>query len=285
MAAATPAPEQLPNLFVVGAAKSGTTSLHRYLDAHAEISMSVPKEPRVFADTRWRERLGGYAEMFSTPGATIRGESSPRYTRFPISRHIPERVASTCPHARVIYIVRDPVDRIVADWLQRYAGMLEHRPLAAVLRDYDQPGNFYVAGSRYATQLEQWLRHFERERVLVIDQMDLRSRRTETLLRALRFLGVRPTLPSNLDTEFNVSKGTVRMTPAAARLWFTLEPATKRLPARLGERISASRLFPVESLGKPALPEETRAALARHLRGEAERLRELTGMAFASWSI
>jgi hypothetical protein len=275
----------LPNLFIIGAAKSGTTSLHHYLDAHPEISMSEPKEPRLFADAGWEGKLRDYAGMFPSPEAAVRGESSTRYTRFPVAQGIPERVASRCPDARLVYIVRDPVDRVVANWLQRYAGMLEHRSLVAVLRDLDQPGNFYVAASRYATQLEQWLEHFQRGRILVLDQEDLRRDRTETLLRVLRFLEVRPEVPPNLNAEFNLSQAKERMTPAAARLWFTLAPATRRLPASVRDYMSTSRLFPLEKLGKPALSDELRAELEAHLRGEADRFRNLTGMKFASWSV
>jgi hypothetical protein len=279
-------PQVLPNLFIIGAAKSGTTSLHRYLDAHPEISMSEPKEPRIFADARWQEKLPDYAAMFSSPGAPVRGESSTRYTRFPVSQGIPKRVASACPDARLIYVVRDPVDRIVANWVQRYAALIEHRSLDNVLKDLDQPANFYVSASRYATQIEQWLECFERERILVIDQGDLRRDRTRTLLEVLRFLEVEEEVPPNLDTEFNVSNSKERMTPAAARLWFAVgAPAARRLPAPVGRYISDSRLFPVEKVGKPALSDQLRAELTAELRGEADRFRDLTEMKFASWSV
>jgi hypothetical protein len=277
--------DPLPNLFIIGAAKCGTTSLHRYLDAHPEISMSEPKEPRVFADEVWRRRLGEYAGMFAAPEAPVRGESSTLYSRFPVVRGIPDRVASACPDASLIYVVRDPVERVVANWLQRYENRAEARQLAAALEDLDQPENQYVAASRYATQLEQWLRRFPRERVLVVDQADLHRSRAKTLLAVLRFLRVRPELPSNLDAEFNVSGAKRVMTPAAARRWFGLWPLTRKLPARIRDGLSRTPLFPVERVGSPALDDDLRTALAAELRGEADRFRELTGMAFASWTV
>jgi hypothetical protein len=281
----SPPSQPLPNLFIIGAAKSGTTSLHRYLDAHPEISMSEPKEPRLFADATWRSQLRDYAAMFSSPDAVVRGESSTRYTQFPIAQGIPQRIVSACPDARFIYMVRDPIDRVVANWLQGYAAMREHRSLPAVLKDLDQPGNPYVAGSRYATQLEQWLRHVDRERVLVLDQDELRRDRTETLLGVLRFLEVEPQVPAGVEAEFNPSNGKQRMTPAAARLWFSLAPLTRRLPEGARRRLAESRLFPVEKIGKPALDDALRASLTAELRGEADRFRDLTGMSFPSWSV
>ena len=275
----------LPNLFIIGAAKSGTTSLHGYLDAHPEISMSDPKEPRVFADPEWRDRVGEYTGMLSSPTAPVRGESSTFYTRFPIAREVPERVASKCPEARFIYVVRDPVERVVANWVQRYSQREEHRTLAGALANLDAPRNRYVAASRYATQLERWLRCFSRERILVVDQAGLRADRAQTLLEILRFLEVEPKLPANIDVELNVGETKEGMTAAAARAWSALQPATRRLPPRARASLARSPLFPAEKIGKPSLDDGLRARLEAELGEEADRFRALTGMEFASWSI
>ena len=276
---------QLPNLFLIGAAKSGTTSLHNYLDAHPEISMTRPKEPGFFATAAWRQRLPRYAALFSSPDAPVRGESSTLYTYHPIAQGIPERIASQCPDARLIYVVRDPIDRVVAHWVEDYAALREHRTLAGVLVDLDQPANRYVAPSRYATQLEQWLPWYEDNRLLIIDQEDLRHHRERVVLEALRFLEVDPEVPADLTFEMNVSGAKGSMTPAAARLWFILQPATRRLPGDLKKTLARSRLFPTRRIGKPALDDATRSALAAELGGEAARFRELTGMSFPTWTI
>jgi hypothetical protein len=275
----------LPNLFIIGAAKSGTTSLHRYLDAHPEISMSEPKEPLVFADEDWRERLAEFDQILPSRRAPVRGESSTIYTRFPIAEGVPERVAATCPAAKLVYIVRDPVERAVANWVQRRSNGFEHRALAAALADPHDPRNHYVAASRYATQLELWLEWFDRKRILILDQIELRRSRAETVLEVLRFLEVDPTVPENLATEFNATEEKRGMTPAAARVWLTLSPLTRRLPPELRRSLSESRLFPVGPIETPGLDGEIRAALARELSGEADRFRELSGMAFESWTV
>ena len=275
----------LPNLFIIGAAKSGTTSLHRYLDAHPEICMSEPKEPRLFAEPDWEARLPQYAAMLPAAAAPVRGESSTLYSRYPIVRGVPERIAATAPEARLIYMVRDPVERVLANWVQRYSRREEHRPLAAALSNLDDPRNRYVSASRYATQLEQWLRWFEPERILVIEQDQLRDDRAGTLTRVHRFLGVKPEVPANVGAEFNRSADKRGMTPAAARRWAALRPLTRRLPPRAGQLLSTSPLFPAERIGTPRIEPALRIALEGELRGEAERFRRLTGMAFAGWSI
>jgi hypothetical protein len=274
----------LPNLFVIGAAKCGTTSLHHYLDSHPDISMSSVKEPGLFSFTPWEERIAEYGPMFR-PDARIRGESSTRYTYYPNVQGIPQRIASRVPDARFIYMVRDPIDRAVAHYTQQYASVMEQRTLDSAIRDLDQPGNFYVAPSRYATQLERWLEVFDRERIMVIDHLDLLRRRAETVNAVFRFLGVEGGVALNLDTEFNVGESKERMTPAGARIWFMLLPIIKRFPPGARSRLSGSRIFPLERIGRPALSDRMRELLAAELKPEADRFRQLTGMAFEAWSV
>lgn len=106
-----------PNLVVIGAAKCGTTSLHRYLGRHPDIGMSHPKEPRHFVRADWEARLGEQ-RLFDRMGSTIRGESSTDYTKFPLWQDIPRRIHWVIPDAKLIYVVGDPVRRIVAQYVE-----------------------------------------------------------------------------------------------------------------------------------------------------------------------
>lgn len=281
----SPAPHvsQLPSLFVIGAAKCGTTSLHHYLDGHPEIEMA-PGEPELFLLTPWEQQVTRYERAF-TGTARIRGDASPRYTFFPAIQDVPRRVASLVPDAFMIYIVRDPVERVISHYMQAYAMVLEHRSLEVSLGDLDQPGNRYVAPSRYATQLEQWLEHFPADRILILEQDDLRHRRQDTLLAVFRFLGVEPMMPPNIDAELNVGQAKERMTPEGARLWFMLGPVLKRLPRGVATSLAGSRAFPLEQLRTPSLESELLAVLSAELKGEAARFRKLTGRPFEQWSV
>jgi hypothetical protein len=101
----------LPNLIVIGAMKAGTTSLHAYLSLHPEIFMSANKEPRFFTEEwNWHKGLEWYEAQFPER-VTIRGESTPDYTKLPEIRNVPERIHSLIPDVRLIYLVRDPIDR------------------------------------------------------------------------------------------------------------------------------------------------------------------------------
>ena len=99
----------LPNTFIIGAAKCGTTSLWLYLDAHPEIAFSANKEPAFFVRPHYRDELGLVRGLFRP--APVRGEASTVYTTHPVNSGVPERIRSLVPDAKLIYMVRDPVDR------------------------------------------------------------------------------------------------------------------------------------------------------------------------------
>ncbi len=273
----------LPNFFIIGAAKSGTTSLHGYLDAHPEVSMTSPKEPALLARAGWREELPRYESMFGSPGAPARGESSTRYTCFPLAQGIPERLRAACPDARLVYVVRDPIERVVSHYTHTYAMLREHGSLASALKDLDQPANPYVVQSRYATQLEQWREWHEAGRLLVVDQADLYGERERTVLEVLRFLDLDPARLPDVSAEANVNDERTMMAPATARLWMTASPLTRRLPGPVNRRMV--RALSRRQVAKPTLDPELRERLAAELRGEADRFRSLTGRQFPTWSI
>jgi hypothetical protein len=113
-----PSPEfasgALPNLIVVGAQKCGTSGLHFYLGHHPEIAMSSPKELNFFVVERnWSRGLDWYRGHFD-PEAAVRGESSPNYTTYPHHLGIPERMHEAVPGAKLIFLVRDPLERFLA---------------------------------------------------------------------------------------------------------------------------------------------------------------------------
>ena len=109
----------LPNLIVIGAAKCGTTSLHAYLDEHPEIAMSREKELHFFVDRKnWGRGIEWYEAQFDA-SAPVRGESSPGYSAYPLYEGVAERMARVVPDAKLVYLVRDPVERVVSHYTHR----------------------------------------------------------------------------------------------------------------------------------------------------------------------
>src|SRR2546421_11902695 len=114
----------LPNLLIIGARKGGTTSLHKYLALHPQIFMSKQKELSFFDERiRWQLGLEWYKSNFDA-SYLINGEASPQYARYPRTLGVPEKIKSVLGSPKLIYAIRDPVDRILSDYTQ----MVEWRP-------------------------------------------------------------------------------------------------------------------------------------------------------------
>ena len=278
----------LPNLLIIGAPKCGTTSLHFYLDQHPEITMSRKKELRYFVRDDWREQRDWYEQQFEGFDTPIRGEATPRYARYPTWTGVPERVRELIPNTKLIYVVGDPVERIRSHYTQQWSNG-DRRSFDELLEDWERPDNSLVAPSRYATQVEQWLAHFPEEQLRVIDQDELRERRSEVLADTFRFLGVDDGFESDrFRDEQNARSEKYALTRLGLPLWNrALGPAARRLPERL--RVPVSRVA-LRALSRridvyPVISPEIRPQLEGLLHDEAERLRRLTGKPFATWTV
>lgn len=281
----------LPNLIVIGAQKCGSSSLHRYLDLHPEIAMSRPKELNFFLDRgsrgetgTWFRGLDWYRSHFD-PAAPVRGESSPNYTSLPRSEAVPARLADVLPDARLIYLVRDPIERAISG--HRHAAALGHtdRTLEQALADRS---SHFVRRSLYATQLEPFIERFGLDRILLVAAEDLRDRRAETLAGIFAWLGVESGFSHpGFTREWERSAGKDRKYSLAYR-------ASRRLGGERWARLPAGARWRVEQLAyrplrgaqqPPDLPEALREQLCEWFAPECERLRELTGRSFAGWSV
>jgi hypothetical protein len=271
----------LPNLLIIGAGKSGTTSLHSYLAAHPEVSMSETKELRLFVRDDWRERLDWYAAQFGS--AKVRGESSPGYTMYPYRASVAERIHEVAPEARLIYVVRDPVERAIANYIEWVSQGYENRPIDHALTDTADPANPHLCGSQYATQLHRYLNQFSLSQILVLDQWSLLNERQVTLRAVFEFLGIDPDFES---PAFSEKANTRRDKVAYNRLGVWLIHRNL-LTERSGQFKRRPLIRPVRALlSKPIktrLGEEARATVVAALRPEVEALRELTGQAFPHW--
>lgn len=277
---------RLPNLLLIGAAKAGTTSLHAYLAAHPEIFMAKLKELRFFTDPDHLSWLDTYRQQFASD-AHIVGESSTMYTRSPALPGVAERAAALVPHARLIYLVRDPVARAVASYTEeRYHG-LEPRSIEQAFADLDDPYNPYVAASRYAEQLGPYLRCFPREQLLVLSLRDLAETPVQTMSEVFTFLGVDPDSAVPADTRHNDLSTKVEYSGWAARARRGAPGrALRRLPPGLRGRLAAPvRQRLAAPMERPTLTPEVEERLREALAPDAQRLRTLTGLHLADWTV
>ena len=119
----------LPNLVVIGAMKCATTSLHHYLTLHPGISMSRQRGLNFFLDENHERGSDWYAAQFDGP-EKIHGDTSPRYANFPLNPGVPERMVRLLPRAKLIYLVREPVERVISHYTHYVAAGYEERTFA-----------------------------------------------------------------------------------------------------------------------------------------------------------
>ena len=237
--------------------------------------MSVPKELNFFVDHRygnWSKGLDWYAGHFDAPGKLVYGESCPAYTAWPAAQGVPERIKEHLPDVRLIYVVRDPIDRIVSHWRMRSGSGREHRPLAEAVMD--ESSHEYVARSLYYTQLSRYLDHFPMEQILLLEVGELEGeRRAGTLRRVHRFIGV--------DEGHTSIQHRRRFHP-------THHPLAERVPLlSASKRMRLGRAVRLAGLkGRWEEPSaELRAWLADRLRDDIAAFRALTGRDFGTWSV
>ena len=184
--------------------KAGTTSLYEYLRLHPQVCVPDTKELNFFLaeyagthpvrppeQTNWRRGLDQYASQFrASAGATAIGEVSPNYTKFPHYPGAPERIHDLIPDARLIYVVRHPLERLRSLYLHNVSIGRQRRPLRDVVFDDTR----YIDASRYAMQIERFERFFDPDRILLLISEELRSHPDTSVDRILAFLGVEPSL-------------------------------------------------------------------------------------------
>ena len=264
----------LPNLVVIGAQKCGTSGLHYHLSLHPR-GLDVASEGAQLLHqgaklAAWLAWYGGHFDA----RATVRGEASPNYTAYPHHLGVPERMRSLVPDARLIYVVRDPLERIAAHWVHNYAKRREKGDLRSTLV---HPNTSYVIRSQYHMQLQQFLNHYPREQVLVLEQQDFRTDRARTLRKVFEFVGVDPSFdhPSFARERHQTSRKT-RATRLAARM----ERLSK---SRRGRLLPAKVWFALDEklpLRRPIERPDVRGALSEEVLGVSAR----TPNGSESWS-
>jgi hypothetical protein len=259
-----------PDYLIIGAKRSGTTSLHRWVLAHPQVLALYPS-------ARWlplRSDIKGvhgfdrargtwwYRSHFPTRptralaarrsggGPVVAGEATPYYLHHP---HAAARAAAVVPGARLVVLLRDPVERAWSHWKEqrrrgfepletfeealeaepaRLAGEAERLAADPGYRSFAHEHQSYAATSRYTEALARWQEAFPPEQLLVLRSEDLFTDPQATFARVLAFLGLQPAQLAEV-APFNRIAGT--LAPATrARLAAELAPDTAALEDRLG---------------------------------------------------
>jgi hypothetical protein len=278
-----------PNLFIIGAMKSGTTSLHNYLGAHSDIFMCEPKEPGYFVEELTLSRgLQWYLSLFAgAKEERILGESSTHYAKLPVYKGVPDRIARFNEEARFIYVMRDPVQRVISHYWHNVRNLrweAERRDmLTAVKRDPQ-----YQAFSDYAIQLEPYFRLFGRERIHVMTFESLAAEPRSTVRAVFRWLDVDDGyVPPALDQRWNSApEAAMRVRGLGllnkfrhSTLWDGISPW---VPAQIRAFGNALAARPART--KSESTEDVVAYLRPRLQGRTAALSALLGREFPEWT-
>jgi hypothetical protein len=246
-----------PNYLLIGAAKCGTTSFCALLAQHPDVFMHPQKELNFFAFDRIYDRgWSWYEECFhGAEGKIAIGEGSPNYTKHGKHPAAVERIARHLPAARLIYLVRHPLQRMESAWLHaRRAGHESYPSFTETVRRRPE----YLATSDYLAQTEAYRAHFPDERLLVLFLEDFRVDPRGVMGTTFRFLGVDDTFEVQ-DTEraHNVSLRHTVDSPLLKRLQRV--PAFRMLERHVPEgwRRLERRVVSHELTERPRWDEET----------------------------
>lgn len=275
---------RLPDFLIVGAMKAGTTAVYDALRRHPDVFMPELKEVEFFAAERtWGRGVEWYASLFAEGhGARAVGEASTIYTKHPHFAGVPERIASVIPDVRLVYLVRDPIERIRSHYLHNVAHGRESRSLAVAVRE----DPIYVLTSRYATQLARFEQVFPRERLLVLTSDALRAEPAATLGRVLRHIGVDGD-PASLVPGTSHATAAKRSPRPGVRL-IKHSPVRRTvervLPTPVWDAIRRTLTRPVDRT-RGEVPDDLRAELAEALAPDVAGLRPYLGPGFDGWGI
>ena len=279
---------QLPNLIIIGGLKCGTTSIHHYLGLHPEIQMSKPKELNFFVEElNWDLGLDWYASRFDDR-FKVRGESSPHYTNGPRFNDVAERIHEHCPDARLLYMVRDPIKRILSHWVHATGAGYETRELAPTL---SEPDSSYIQRSMYWMQLQPYLDLFDRSQIEIITQEELQREREATMRKAFGFAGVDEDFTSEqFDREWEKSGAKegdkYQLMERLIKLpgFRSFDRNFDRLPERMRWMVEKVVHDPEKPAApKPVLPDDLLATLKSRFSEEVPDLQKFAGREFAGW--
>lgn len=301
-----PIEERRPNLFLVGAQKSGTTTLAMMLATHPEVFMPSPKEPGYLAfGERGYTGIDGYGRLANAASWVIDSEAdylelyraapqSARWLGDASTWYLSEpgavdRIKSFSPEARIIVILRNPAERAYSAWC--HARRDREEPCASFAdaldleRQRDNPSHLlrYREMGQYATQLRRYFEAFGQGRVLVLFYEELRDEPEILWHRCREFLGLDSNHP--VPASYRQNRSGMPRSRVIHRLKRSerLRTALKKVVSiEFGRR--AKRALDALNLRRfPPLPVEQRENLEREFASEVTELMRLTGRDLTHW--
>lgn len=283
-------PDRLPDFVIVGAMKAGTTSLATWLRAHPQVFMPEQKELHFF-DTFWSRGVDWYRSLFAgAPEGALLGEATPNYM---VIEHWVERMASVVPDARLIAVLRHPVDRAWSHYRHSVTRGDEVRPFTEAIDDErasdpeDWRSKGMLARGRYLEQIQVMTRFYDRTRIHVSLFDDLKAEPASFFASVCGFLGIDDgIMPSVVGEKFDPFD----TDPAIVKRAEAREPEPNQAPQlNLILRLGAKPLAPARRRGSGAPPNtvmspKVRSELVEYFRPYNHGLASWLGRELPGWN-
>ncbi|MDP9342176.1 MAG: sulfotransferase [Actinomycetota bacterium] len=276
----------LPRFLIVGAMRGGTSALAYCLQEHPQIFMPE-QEVNFFTNARaYAAGPAEYARRFAGHGGEpLVGEKSPAYSAHP---DVPERIARLLPDARLVWILRNPVDRAYSHHRLFVQTGKERRPFeeAVTAEREDAPADWtvaYLGRGVYADQIQRYLQFFPRSQMASLLSEDFRARPAEALGSLCRFLDVDDGFTF---TRFGVERNSARVPRSVGVQWAAYHLLVRmRLPKRVRQPLyrAVRRVNTRRGVGTPPLDEGLRAQLLEFFEPHNRELAALTGLDLSAW--
>jgi len=267
----------LPDFLVIGAMKCGTTTLQEQLADQPGIFMSTPKEPNFFSDDAIHARgMAWYESLFdAAPAGALKGEASTHYTKAPTYPACVDRLATALPHAKLVYVTRDPFRRLVSHYMhERTMGVIRCDLETAVKRHPE-----LVDYGRYAMQIAPYLARYPRDQIFLTSLERLMAAPDAEFQRLAAFLGAaQPFVWRHDAAAANASADRLRRLPLHGVLVQNpVADALRRalVPRRIRDAVKGS----LRMTETPSLSDETRARLAPVFEADQAELKRLFAQA------
>jgi hypothetical protein len=296
----------IPNFLIIGSQKCGTTSVYNYLRQHPQVFLSPIKETNFFVHAAQNPDILPYLPKASLPvqsleayrvlfgGAlteTAVGEASHLYL---IDPRAADQIRAHLPRARLIAVLRDPVERAFSAYWMRVRDGRETRSFEQAVEDekrgrfeplLDLGGRFYVRTGFYARHLKPYLRMFDRSQIAILLFDDLEADASGFMRQLFAFLEVDGTFAPETSVRHNAS-GLPRHGVLQPLLHKNVLTRTVRrvLPEALGRRAATAQdAWRSRQLAKPTMSPDLRRALIAKFKDDIFELQDITGRDLSRW--
>ncbi len=177
-----------PNFMIIGAARSGTTSLHKYLESHPDIFMSAIKEINYFSNPGISVNGDDwYFRHFNKANQKMIGEASTSYTVAHHRTDVPEKIYNTLGDIKLIYLLRDPIDRLISHYVHHVHRGEVHLDFEDIVKEMKDP---MLAQGLYDYQIREYERFFSVDNIFLLTIEQLKNEPELTVRKLYDFLGV-----------------------------------------------------------------------------------------------